>query len=221
MIRKVRFLGTALIAALALSAVGASAASAEGVYSVSSTPATGTATSELGNDIFTTEAGNVECESSFSATQNEKTASTLTVKATYTNCKAFGLSATVEMMSCDYLFTTPETNGGVHLWKAKVHVKCSTAGDAITITAGTCKVSVGAQSPAGQVDIKNTTTTTNPHVNADVDVKATVTGISYTVTQDGFLCPFNGAGAKTGATYTQKNEVTFHVPGIDIAAVHP
>jgi hypothetical protein len=36
-----------------------------------------------------------------------------------------------------------------------------------------------------------------------------VTGINYTVTEDGFGCPFGGTGAKVNATYTQGSAITF------------
>jgi hypothetical protein len=70
------------------------------------------------------------------------------------------------------------------------------------ITAGTCKVTIGEHAPGGVVNITN-------NASGDVSVQAAVTGISYTVTQDGFGCPFAGTGAKTGATYTQHSPVTF------------
>jgi len=34
-----------------------------------------------------------------------------------------------------------------------------------------------------------------------------VGGIKYTVTKDGFLCPFGGTGAKTGAEYNQNEAI--------------
>ncbi len=206
MIRNLKTLGVALCAALALTAVAASAASAN--YTASSYPTTGTAESALGNDVFKTEAGNVECKSHFEGTLTGESAN-LTVKAKYTNCKAFGfLEATVNMRSCDYLFTTgtflkSTEEGNTHEYTAAVHVKCTNAAEPILISAGTCKTTVGEQSPEGHVIITETTKT------GDVDVQATVTGIKYTVTEDGFACPFGGTGAKTGATYTQGKEITF------------
>jgi len=60
---RIKTLSMAIFAMLALSALAASAASAEGIYTSSSYPVTATATSEIGNDTFTTEGGNVECKS--------------------------------------------------------------------------------------------------------------------------------------------------------------
>jgi len=200
MIRNLKTLGVALCAVLALSVVVASAASAAN-YTASSYPTTGTGESELGNDVFKTEAGNVECKSHFAGTLSASS-STLTVTPTYTKCKAFGfLEATVNMGSCDYLFKAP--TGEKDAYTAAVEVKCTNAASPITISAGTCKTTVGEQAPTGSVAITNETAA------GDVKVKASVTGIKYTVTEDGFACPFGGTGAKTGATYTQTNAITF------------
>jgi hypothetical protein len=68
---------------------------------------------------------------------------------------------------------------------------------------GTCTMVIKPQGPLSKVDLANNTATT------DISVQATVTGIAYEVTQDDFLCPYNGTGAKTGATYTQHSPVTF------------
>jgi hypothetical protein len=200
MIRNLKTLGVALCALLALTAVVASAASAAN-YTASSYPTTGTGESALGNDTFTTEAGKVECQSHFEGTLSAASKE-LTVKAKYTSCRAFGfLSATVSMGSCDYLFTEP--TGSADSYSAKVDVKCTKSTEPITITAGTCKTTVGEQTPGGSVAITNETAA------GDVKVKSNVTGIKYTVTEDGFGCPFNGTGAKEGATYIQDNAVTF------------
>ena len=201
MIRNLKTLGVALCAVLALTAVVASAASAN--YTASSYPTTGTGTSEIGNDVFKTEAGNVECKSHFEGTLAASSTS-LTVKAKYTECKAFGfLSASVNMRSCDYLFPNP--TGEKDIWKAeKVQVKCTNAAEPILITASTCKATVGEQTTAGSVDITNITNAVK-----DVTVQATVTGVAYNVTEDGFGCPFSGTGAKAGATYTQGKAITF------------
>lgn len=212
--RKFKALGLALFAALALSAVVASAAAAEGEYTAAEYPTTGTATSGLGNDVFTTEGGTVECVSHFEGTLTAAS-SELTVKATYSSCKAFGFaSATVNMGSCDYLFTTPVligTHEGPpvnHTWTIPApHVKCTNAANLVTIIAGNCEVKIGEHTPTGG-HILATATTKTPAEPNDVDIKAAVTGIHYNVVKDGFLCPFAGTGAKTDGKYDQKNHLT-------------
>ena len=198
MIRRFKVLGLVLFVLVALFAVSASTAAAL-KYTASSYPVVGTAESALGNDTFTTEAGKLECKSHFEGVLGEAQ-STLTVKAKFTNCHAFGfIEATVSMNSCVFEFTTPAETG-TDTYSAAVHVRCS--GEPGTITAGTCKLTIGEQSPGGSV------TGTNNTAANDISVQGNVTEINYTVTQDGIGCPFAGTGAKTGATYVQDQPVT-------------
>jgi len=201
MIHKFKTLGLAMVAVLAMSAFVASAAQAQ--YTASSYPTTGTATSTLGNDIFTTEGGTVECKSHFVGTLSEAS-NTLTVTPTYTSCKAFGFAhATVNMNGCAYVFhrVAPEPPATVST-NSNVTVECPEEPEkkSIQILAGNCEVSVGAQGQLSTVETHNS----GNHVNA----KANVGGIAYTVLKDGFLCPFLGTGAKTGATYKQGLPIT-------------
>lgn len=207
--RKFKMLSMALVVVLALTAVSVSAASAA-KYTASSYPATGTGTSALGNDTLRTEAGVLECASHF---EGSLTAASdqLTIKATYTGCRAFGfINATVSMGTCDYLFTTP-TAVVSNKSSASADVKCTKtesepkAVDPIKIVVSTCELEIGEQNPGGSVAITNETAA------GDVKIQASMTGINYTVTKDGLGCPFSGAGAKTGATLLQDNAITFDV----------
>jgi len=193
MIRKFKTLGLAMVAVLAMSAFVASAAQAQ--YTASSYPTTAKATSEVGNDVFTTEGGTVECKSEFEGTLSEAS-SLLTVKATYTSCKAFGfVSASVNMNGCAYVFEQDGENSTL----STATVEC--AGNAsITVVAGNCEIKIAAQGPLSSVATHNN--------GAHVDAKANVEGIAYTVVKDGFLCPFMGTGAKAGGIYTQIGAVT-------------
>ena len=203
MTRKFKTLGVALFAVLALTAVVASAASAAN-YTASTYPTTGTATSAKGNDTFITEAGTVECASHFEGTLTAAS-STLTVTPTYTSCKAFGfLSAKVVTNGCDYLFAGP--SGSADAWSATVNVVCPESKTFVITapeTSPVCTATVGPQGPRSKVDLLNNTG------SGDVNVQATVEGIDYRVTQDGFGCPFNGTGAKAGAKYIQDAAITF------------
>jgi hypothetical protein len=186
MIRNFKVLGLALVAVLAMSAVVASAASAQ--FTANSYPTTVTATSPLGNDVFTVDGTSVECDGHFEGSASEAS-TTITIKAVYTNCKAFGFAtATVNMNGCDYTFHSNQT----------VTVDCP-VGKVITIVAGNCEVQVGAQGPLSTVDLSNN--------GNHIDVKATVTGITANATKDGFLCPLNGTGHKS-SSYAQSEPVT-------------
>jgi len=190
MIRKFKALGVAVVAVLALSAVVASAASATN-FTASKYPTSATATSAVGNDDFKTEAGSIECHGHFLVDPLSEASETVTVTPTYTGCKAFSglISATVHMNGCDYVF---HTNG-------EVDVECP-KGKQIEITAGTCLVDIPTQTGLKSVTLKNGA--------GDITAQANVSGITYEVTNDGFACPFNGTGHKTGATYVQNNPVT-------------
>jgi len=191
MICKFKTLGLAMVAVLAMSAFVASAAQAQ--YTASSYPTTVTAESALGNDVFTTEGGTVECASHFEGTLSEASKS-LTITPKYTSCKAFGFAhATITLTGCQYIFHSQNSSSSASTIICPIDA-------VIHVNAGNCEVQIGAQSPSGSVATSNS----GSHVNA----QANVTGINYTVTKDGFLCPFGGTGAKTGGTYKQGAAVT-------------
>ncbi|HST70661.1 MAG TPA: hypothetical protein VLI94_13520 [Solirubrobacterales bacterium] len=200
MIRRFKMLGAALCALCSLCAVIASTAAAVS-YTASSYPTTLTGESAKGNDTITTEAGTIECKVHFEATLTEASTQ-LTVKTKYTGCSAFGfLEATVSTGDCHRTWTEPTTTGGNQLHGKELHERC-TGPSPMTIHAGNCKITIGEQTLGGTVHITNTAA-------GDMTTRTAATGIAYTVTQDGFLCPFNGTGAKTGATHTQHNPITF------------
>jgi hypothetical protein len=197
--RKIKTLGAALVTVVALTAVMASAASAT-EFTASKYSTTGTATSAKGNDVFTTEGGTVKCASHFEGTLTESSP-ILTVRTNYTECEAFGfLSATVSTGSCTYDLKWPWDSGDTY--SVDADISCGYEG-AIIITAGTCKVRIGSQFTDGSVAVTNNT------AYGDILIRASVTGIEYSVTQDGFLCPFSGTGPKYGATYSHGESLTF------------
>jgi hypothetical protein len=207
MTRNLKVLGLALVAMLAMSAVVASAASAQATTAKFTAmdnlyPKTFHGTNVAGQETFTTEAGTVECASTFSGSL-AGASQEVTVNAVYSGCKAFGfLNATVAMEGCSYKFKITTTlTSPTHHYQAHVDVVCP-AGKAIKITAGTCVVTIGAQTGLTTVDLENHASTTA------ILVRPTVGGVNYTVVTDGFGCPFTGTGAKGGATYTSHSATT-------------
>jgi len=206
MIRNLKVLGLAVVAMLAMTAVLVPVAQAdepvtEHFTAVDETyPESFTGTNGVGSETFTTEAGTVECASKFTGSAAGET-TTITVTPEYENCKAFGfLNATVSHEGCHYLFhLTTKLAGPV--WQAHVDVTCP-EGKSIKIVAGTCEATVGAQPGLTTVNLRNNGATT------DVEVEANVSGIAYTVTKDGFGCPFSGTGPKTGAKYVSDSPTT-------------
>jgi hypothetical protein len=189
MIRKFKLFGVLAVAALALTAVAASAAQAAPEFHVESAPATITG-EQTGTQKFTTNAGTVECQTAtFKGSTSVTTTTTQELIPSYSNCSAFGgfLNASVVTTGCGYLFHL--TAGGVSPFPATVDVKCS-AGSKITVTAGSCVVTVEAQTGLGGITLTNTGTKTT----RDVDAALNVTGVKYN-TSSGCI-----NGAATGLT---------------------
>jgi hypothetical protein len=201
MICKLKLLSVGVFAVFVLVAATASPASAAS-YTASSYPTKAVGISPLGNGTFTTEAGKVECVTHYESHSLVASSSGWIVTTFFTECRAFGfLSATVNMGSCSFQLLTPSGSGDSY--SAAVKILCSEAANPITVTASTCKMTIGEQSPTGSVAITNNTP------EGDLSIKANVTGIKYTVTQDGIGCAFSGTGAKSGATAVHDNAITF------------
>jgi hypothetical protein len=218
MIRNLKAFGLALVAVLAMSAVVASAAQAEstthkltsqtGVY-----PLNLSATSVVGNEVFNTAGGKVECKGSYSASVGEATQA-VTATPTYTECKAFGfVSAGVNMNGCSYTFNlTTRVKADEYL--AHVDLNCP-AGKSVVITAGTCELQVHAQKGLTHAGITNMTQSPHNDITIDATVGAAVGGaggITYTLIKDGFGCPFNPGTSLphhlSGATFETINPIT-------------
>jgi len=176
-----RLLTVGLLAALALSAVGAGSALAEPPDEYVVTGAV-SATGE-GVQVFTVNAGKVECKKASGTSAvgagNHKTIESNLV--TYTECKAFGVAATVKFEGCNYNFLEPldleeESKDLKH--SGKVTLVCPT-GKTVVITTAICKVTVPKQGPLGTVEGTNS--------GANLLAKAKVEAIEYTET--GAKCP--------------------------------
>lgn len=187
MVRNLKTLGVAVVAMLAMSAVVASAASANLKFHAAQTHTilTGSQTTQ---HVFQTNTGTVTCSTAtFSGTQQNATATEITIAPNYDNCIAFGfVSVPVHENGCHYLFTYDKT----------VHLQCPTK--PIEITAPGCTVTVGTQT-ISPVDFNNNAAKT------DVTVVATVGNIQYTNHDEGFVCT---GGQFTGGKYTGSTTVT-------------
>lgn len=164
-----------------------------GEFTTSSYPFSITGSNTKGSEVLTTEGGKQECNSHYVSHLLGEASSTMTITPTWTSCESFGfLSATVNTEECSYLFhATEEVSSGVY--KHHVDISCP-AGRSIKTTASSCKMEIKPQS--GLTTVKSTNTGTSITLNWEIS------NLAYTVTQDGFLCPFGGTGNKTGATYT-------------------
>jgi hypothetical protein len=181
--RYVKSFGLSLVAIFAISAVSASGAAAtERYHSASGSGNTDLTGIYLTENIFTVDDGNVKCAIAlFSGSYTGTTSTDIKLVPTYTNCKAFGQTATVHLNSCYYTLTEPTGSGDN--WSAGVHIACSTAGDKIQVTVGdptlVCTITIGPQTPkSNAVDL--TDYTTAEANRDDIVAKSTVTGVTYT-----------------------------------------
>jgi hypothetical protein len=158
-------------------------------------PATISGESAKGNLDLALEAGSVECKNTIDASLPEAS-STLDLALTYSSCQAYGfLSATVNPEGCTFPVQASE-EVATDKFKGLLGISCP-AGKSIKIVASTCTAEVKAQSGLATVALDNDPAAAPA---AKVTFGPALTGIAYTVTSDGFLCPFGGTGNKTGAT---------------------
>jgi hypothetical protein len=203
MIRNIKVFGLALVAVFAMSAVVASAASANAFMSEGNVTAAITANQIKGEDhVFSVEGNKVECETAKFATSGEVASPTgeITVHPTYSGCTAFSfVGASVTTTGCDY---TLKVGGLIETGKynGKLNLTCS-GSNKIVISAGPCEATV-----SGPQEFNSGITYTNAAGGA-VTVGANVSGIKTNKTKDGFLCPFKGTGETTG-TYTGGTNAT-------------
>jgi hypothetical protein len=178
---RVRTIGLALVAVLAMSAVAAASASAhEFVATASGETITGSAKE---NQVFTTKAGKVTC-TALKVTSGKTTgtkAKTQVATIGYEKCTAFGLEA--KITAAEYEFNAeigPGTPKNVKILKA------------ITITAPLCTVTVPVQT-VGEVTYKNVTSGTKK----EIELVPNVTGI--TSSGSGLACSY---ASESKGTYT-------------------
>ncbi len=172
---------SALVAVLALCAIGAANASAA-EFTAS---ATGTLTGKaLATQVFTTNGGKVECTTAASSGTIAKTADTQQeVNVKYSGCTAFGF-ATVDISEAEYQFTAA----------GQVHVQNTIKITPTLFGASICTVTVKPQASLGLVDFANSGA-------SNVKVTPTVAGIIYEST--GGACGSSGING----TYVGASEV--------------
>jgi hypothetical protein len=194
MTRKLKTLGVALFAVLAMSAVVASAAPAAKL-TAASYPVTYTASQAATEphvfkaDGFETTCKNAEFSGELTGASEE-----FELTPTYSECTSAGLEATIHMNGCKYKYKfTTETAAD---WDAHLALVCP-AGKDVTITSGfgVCVTHIPPQSGKGNVTITNDHPRIRKHSFVS-GLKAVLTKVS------GFLCPFSGNTTVENATYT-------------------
>ncbi len=168
-----------------------------GSFKAAGYPTTIHGSAARGAHVINVEGGKVECAVSYHAELKEAS-TTLSLAPTFSECKALGfLSGTVNPEGCRFLLHVSEPNAEDE-YPATFDIACD-AGKAIKVVTSGCRAEFKAQSTLLLAEITNDTKATP---KKDITFKPAVGGLAYTVTEDGFLCPFNGTGAKTGGIYT-------------------
>jgi hypothetical protein len=206
MTRNLKVLGLALVAALAVGAVGASAALGNANYWFLSDASAGATTTFKGEQVvangdrFVIDGGTFKCEAThYTGTQVGPTVSTITLSATYSGCKFGPIPITINMGNCHYLIHT-DTNGDTTngQFDTITTITC-TSGD-ITITASSagttkCITHIPAQNLGTGLVATNGTT---PGGIKDITGHIDFSTITYTQTGGTGL----GACANFGSTET-------------------
>jgi len=214
MIRNLKAMGLALVAVLALGAVVASSASAS-TFEAESYPVTLTG-SQIGTDVFTTNAGTVSCTNATYHGSSSAASSTVEVAPTYSGCTAFGfINTPIDVNGCKYLFHSGAKNsadnyaGTVDIVCPKVETEGGTIHNtSIVVTGAGCTVTIGSQSGlSGITFVDNTTASPKKDVTTKIAISQK---IAYTVDAG---CSTTKAGSFTNGSYTGEATVTGDVPG--------
>jgi hypothetical protein len=185
--RKLKLVGFAVAAMMLAMAVSASAAFAGDFHSEKTdTTLTG---SQIGEDVFTVNAGTVRCtEATYSGTSSTTSTTETTTKLTpkYSGCTAFGfVSTTIDVNGCQYEFSGDNTNVNI--------VNCSTG---IVVTAFNCWVTVKNQNNLNNITYRNSP---GEGTSRDYEASFNLNGITYTQASKSFPGCLNGTF--TSGTY--------------------
>ena len=214
MMRNIKAFGLGLAATLVVSAITASAVSANQFHSAS-TDTTFTVASntvqwfeyESGKGV--TSCGTVGGSGAITA----KTVTEVTFQPTYAVCLYEGLSETdviVSMNGCYYIFTIEASAN-----KGPVHLKCPAGKEMVfTVTDFShifdlCTFSIGEQTPSGVADYAN-------NGSDRIDVNFTLTGIAASVGGPGKCGPTQTTTASLSGKVQLKGEITGQQTGTNI-----
>jgi len=142
--------------------------------------------------VIGVEGGDLTC-STAGGSELGSASGSLTLTPVFKECKFAGFSsATVSMNGCSYVVHAEEGTSDT------MDIACPSE-KAITVTSGNCAMSIPAQTGLGQLDARAANQPSEGFGVLELDLD--ISGLKYTKTNDGFLCPFNGTGTKEDGTY--------------------
>jgi hypothetical protein len=194
MSRKIRLLGLALFATVALSAVSATGAQA-GEFTAAEFPATITGQNVAGEHFITTDLGVLVCSVTFHGAL-EEASETMTIAPNYgTGCTIAGIEVHVANNGCDFLFRAGNTLGG-HEVGGSMDIKCpeGSAMDFEITSMMVCHLTIPDQIGLGGL------TYTNNTMPADVDIDFGIEGFVYRMDAGCPMAGIRGNGAYSGTS---------------------
>lgn len=193
MVRNLKIFGLALLAMLAMSAVGGSPAQATPQFTCDAYPCTATG---MGEATFTIEHLAVRCDVHYLLGKEGggdlwAASATATVTTSFANCQGFGFAnVTIDKNGCDHLLhATERIAAGTYLHHHDI--VCPAGSPGFTVTAATCEVDIPPQN--------NLTTVRTANFAGMVTFEYDVRNITVDITKDGFACPLTKAGHAVGA----------------------
>lgn len=193
MTRNLKALGLALSVCFAISAVGASAASAMPLFhsEMEDTILTGSQGQEEAN-VLTTDLGEMKCDSvNFAGTMGAVTTTTLTLKPKYEKCKVAGVNSIVTENGCAYRFHLGENTETL---EAKMDIECPD-GQRIEIHTPECTITIPPQGNLVETTFTSEGEGTTRAIIADLNIGE----IHYV--EDGAACASEEETTENG-TYT-------------------
>ena len=200
-----------------LSGVSMSAPGESTVFAAEKYPANLVGTAEAGAPhVINTEGGKIECKNTSFSGSLASAAKAVTLTPSYSDCNAFGFTSSVVVApnGCTYTYSLGESENH------SMAINCP-VGSSITVAAGPCSVSIPAQSGLKTITYNNLDAT--PTSRSAIEILSNVSGLTYTVTNDGFGCPFGGTGTRktgtiTGTTLLEGRNVAGRPANIKIGA---
>ena len=202
MISKLKTLGLACTAVLAVSAVTASAAQAatefEGGVATAFLTGEQIATVDHPDHTFTLPSGTVTCKTVAFTGTIALPSPTMTLTPRYEGCDGEGDPATVEVTGCQYLFRGDGSFDIVCEPSGHIVIKIFESAMKHTSNEPLCTYTIGAKNGL----TGNTYSNTGAGATADVDITSTIQKVPVTKTQGPLLIcgPNNQEGTYTGAT---------------------
>jgi hypothetical protein len=187
---------------LALGALAPATAQAAPSFFADQYPVTIHGSVAKGAEKINIEGGAVECKGSYHAEAGEAS-TTLSLTPTYSECVFSGLAGSATTTGCTYVLHVSGKTAEDE-YRSRFDVACE-AGKAIKLVFATCEAEIPAQSGLASVRLINDT---EAAPQRDITFDPEVSGLAYNVLKDGFACPFNGIGSKTGGTFTASSGTT-------------